>query len=147
MKKIACILLWVVLSLVVVKVCGTDGYEIVAASGSTPTIDGTVDSGEWSDASSAQFNLTMVFVKQDGVNLYVGFKMAYPMAPEPNATILFDVDHDGNKLLQPDDLKVWIFRNGTLGEASVRDWQWNPDNGSRLASGDSNLRVCVGCRV
>ncbi|NIO37326.1 hypothetical protein GTO27_06430 [Candidatus Bathyarchaeota archaeon] len=93
-------------------------------SGSTPTIDGTVGSSEWSDAEYVQFNYTTVLVKQDGLNLYVGFKMAYPMVPEPNATLLFDVDHDGSKLLQSDDLKIWIFRNGTLGEANVKDWQW-----------------------
>lgn len=45
-KKIVCLLLWIAFSLVVVNVSGVNGYEIVAVGGSTPTIDGTVDSGE-----------------------------------------------------------------------------------------------------
>lgn len=125
-KKVSCTVLLAAFSLIIGGVVGVDGYEIVAVGGSTPTIDGTVDTSEWSDAVSVQLNHTFVLVKQDGNNLYVGFRMAYPMVSEPNATIIFDVDHDGAKLLQPDDLKIWIFRNGTLGEANVVDWQWSP---------------------
>jgi len=125
-KVVYILFLFMAMSVLILGARGTNGYEIVAVDGSTPTIDGTVNSGEWSDASYVQFNYTVVYVKQDGVNLYVGFAMGYPLVYEPNATIQFDVDHDESKMLQSDDLKIWIFRNGTLGEASVIDWKWTP---------------------
>jgi len=49
------------LSLLLVTVEAYDrDYPIVAWSGSTPNIDGAITSGEWDDASTTQFNYTLV---------------------------------------------------------------------------------------
>ena len=112
------------LSFVASNVHAVNGYEIVAVGGSTPTIDGDLFPGEWTDADSILFNNTVVYAKQDGVNLYVAVSQAYPMASEPNVTVLIDVEHDGSASLQSDDIALWIYRNGTLGEANVTAGAW-----------------------
>jgi hypothetical protein len=106
------------------EVKGPNGYEIVAVFGSVPTIDGNIYTSEWSDASNIIFNNTAVNAKQDGVNLYIAVSVAYFSVQEPNFTILIDVEHDGSATLQSDDIAIWIYRNGTMGEASVTSGEW-----------------------
>ena len=106
------------------EVKGPNCYEIVAVFGSVPTIDGNIYTSEWSDASNIIFNNTAVNAKQDGVNLYIAVSVAYFSVQEPNFTILIDVGHDGSATLQSDDIAIWIYRNGTMGEASVTSGEW-----------------------
>lgn len=104
-------------------------YEVVATYGPTPTIDGTVGSGEWGSAALS-FAYTQVFTKQDGNNLYVAFKATDDSNPnihftgEDYSMLLFDVDYDRKSSLQPDDLWLMVERNGTLLEARVTAGQW-----------------------
>jgi len=96
------------------------GYEVVAVYGSTPTIDGIINIHEWSDAASVFFNNTKVFVKQDGINLYIGFNNSETQFHHDDAVnILIDVDHDGSLTLQSDDVGLGVYRDGTLIEVNV----------------------------
>jgi len=100
-------------------------YEIVAVYGSTPSIDGSISVGEWSDAAPVSFNNTKVFVKQDGINLYIGFNNSETQFHDDDAVnIFFDVDHDGSLTLQSDDVGLGVYRNGTLIEANVTSGTW-----------------------
>jgi len=110
----------------VIGVRGHDpDYEVVAVYGSTPTIDGSISVGEWSDAASVSFNNTEVFVKQDGVNLYIGFNVSdAPFNEEDSVGFYIDVDHDGGLTLQPDDILMVIHRKGTLFEANATGGTW-----------------------
>jgi parallel beta-helix repeat protein len=97
-------------------------YEIVAAYGSTPTIDGTISVNEWGDASSVSFNNTEVFVKQDGANLYVAFNVLNAPFHEQDAVGLYvDAENDGNSSSQPPDIIMGIYRNGTLVEGNLTE--------------------------
>ena len=101
-------------------------YEIVAVYGSTPIIDGVINSTEWIDAASVSFNNTDVFVKQDGANLYIGFNNSEaPYHEEDFVGIFIDVNNDGGSTLLQDDIAVVIYRNGTLLEVNVTEGQWN----------------------
>ena len=87
--------------------------EIVASYGLTPTIDGVISPGEWVTASNVTFNQTTVYVMQDGVNLYVAFKVSdsvYSVGDECH--ILFDVENDKSSSLQTDDIRLLVKRNG-----------------------------------
>jgi len=97
-------------------------YEIIVVYGSTPTIDGTIDTFEWSDAASVFFNKTEVLVKQDGVSLYVGFNISYtPADLKYDAVYVFlDLDDNGGLTLQPDDIALVVYNNGTLVQACGR---------------------------
>jgi len=100
-------------------------YELVAVYGSTPSIDGSISVGEWSDAAPVSFNNTKVFVKQDGINLYIGFNNSETQFHNDDAVnILIDVDHDGSLTLQSDDVGLGVYRNGTLIEANVTGGTW-----------------------
>jgi len=116
------------LSFVVIGVKAHDpSYEIVAVYGSTPTIDGAINIHEWNDADSISFNKTEVLIKQDGVNLYIGFNMSYaPSLTYDQVVVVIDVDDDGGLTLQPDDIGLVVYANGTLGEANVTDGVWTP---------------------
>jgi len=106
-------------------------YEIVAVYGSTPTIDGAINIHEWSDAASVFFNNTEVFVKQDGVNLYIGFNNSEAQFhDEDTVGVIIDVDHDAGLTLQPDDIGMIVWRNGTLWEANVTEGAWTIANTS-----------------
>jgi hypothetical protein len=112
-------------------------YEVVAVYGLTPTIDGAINALEWSDASSVSFNSTEVFVKQDGENLYIALNVtdAPLMHIERDyIQILLDVDHDGSNTLQPDDLLIGVFRNGTFLEANVIWGTWSVKEASGWAA-------------
>ena len=102
-------------------------YEIAAVYGSTPTVDGTINVLEWNDAASVSFNNTEVFVKQDGENLYIALNVTgAPLmhVEEDGVQILLDVDSDGGLTLQPDDVGLVVFRNGTLMEGNVSGGTW-----------------------
>jgi len=99
----------------IVGVEGQPNYEIVAVYGSTPAIDGPISVGDWGDAASVSFNNTMVFVKQDGENLYVAFNVSdSTFNANENVHMFFDVNHGGGSSCQPDDILMGVFRNGTL---------------------------------
>jgi len=99
--------------------------SLIAVYGSTPTIDGTIDVHEWSDAASSSFNNTKVFVKQDGTNLYVGFNNSDDQFHDDDTVLIqFDVEYDGGLTLQPDDIAMLVYRNGTLLEANVTGGTW-----------------------
>ena len=72
-------------------------YEIAAVVGSTPSIDGVIASGEWDDASNVSFNNTVVYVKQDGRNLYMAFNVsdatATPTPPQDTVAIFIDIEN------------------------------------------------------
>jgi len=93
------------------------GYVVDAVFGSAPTIDGVVNVDEWSDASVIPFNNTVVYFKQDGKNLYVGFNVSDgTVSPADDGVQLqFDTDHDGS--LGTKDIILVAYRNGTLAEA------------------------------
>lgn len=100
-----------------VAITGTLGNstEIVANPGLTPTIDGVISPGEWVTASNVTFNQTTVYVMQDGVNLYVAFKVSdsvYSAGDECH--ILFDVEYDKSSSLQTDDIRLIAKRHGVL---------------------------------
>ena len=110
-------------------VTGSEAYDpsyvIVAVYGSTPLIDGVINSTEWSDAASVSFNETEVLTKQDGLNLYVGFNMSYAPFLTYDAVIVFmDVEANGGLTLQSDDIALVVWANETLGEANVTGGVW-----------------------
>jgi len=116
------------LSFFVIRVCGHDpSYEIVAVYGSTPTIDGAINIHEWSDATSITFNETEVLIKQDGLNLYIGFNMSYaPSLTYDQVIVFIDLEDNGGLTLQSDDIGLTVWANGTLGEANVTGGVWTP---------------------
>lgn len=95
-------------------------YTIVAVAGSTPNIDGTIATGEWDDASTVSFNDTVVYVKQDGKDLYAALNISdttiSQTMPQDVAALFIDVNNDGGTSPQPDDILFGIFRSGTLYE-------------------------------
>lgn len=114
----------------VTAVLAHSGDIIVALSGSTPIIDGSIEAGEWDDANNITISVTggqdgTVYVKQNGVNLYVAFSI-------PDATyngsdscfVIFDVEHDGNTLLQTDDIWLSVSRAGANKEYNVTAGGW-----------------------
>jgi hypothetical protein len=101
-------------------------YEIVAVAGLTPTIDGIIGPEEWNDANYETFDQTTVFVKQDGVNLYIAFNITDSTYSEgDDCGIAFDVNHDESPTLQTDDILISVMRNGSLYELNVTV-TWNP---------------------
>jgi hypothetical protein len=104
-------------------------YGIIAISGSTPTIDGSINTTEWNDATELEFNNTQVFVKQDGMNLYVGFNVSdTALYGEGYVLIALDLSNDKNQTLQPDDIAFGITNDGTLLENNVTGGTWNQNN-------------------
>jgi len=100
-------------------------YEIAAVYGSTPTVDGAISVSEWSDAASVAFKNTEVFVKQNGMNLYIGFNNPEDQFHDEDIIVVtIDVDHDGSLTPQADDIGLGVYRNGTLLEANVTGGTW-----------------------
>ncbi len=73
------------------------GDNIDAKFGSTPTIDGTISGGEWSDANTVTFSnsqgIVIVYFKHNSYGLLVAFDI-----PEPDpldSGVAFDPNHDG----------------------------------------------------
>jgi hypothetical protein len=113
-KKAFVMVLFLFFSIAILPVVAQTAKTIVAKYGSTPTIDGFVGDSEWSDASSISFNGTQVFVKQDGANLYVGFKA--PVRSQSAMFIYFDINNDNSSTLNSDDICIGMIYNGTLSE-------------------------------
>jgi hypothetical protein len=129
MKKLVIVLLFC-FSISVLPVIAQIGEAVVAKYGSTPTIDGLVGESEWSDASSISFNGVQVFVKQDSVDLYVGFKA--PFLSQSAMFMYFDVNNDNSSILESDDICVGINYNSTLSEfhpASTGLWELASSSG------------------
>ncbi len=108
--------------------CHKAGFEIVAVYGSSPMIDGLIDIEEWMDAEVIYFGYTQAFVKQDGINLYMGFNVSlHELGSLEYVAVFFDVDHDGNLTLQMDDFLIAVTRLGELIEQNVTNYNWNPN--------------------
>lgn len=91
-----------------------------------PTIDGSISVGEWNDAASVSYyNITFLFLKQDGKNLYIAFNISDATYDSEDWTAVYiDVNHDKSMTLQPDDIAIGLYRDGTFGEANVTDGKW-----------------------
>jgi len=103
-NNVMVVVLFLCFSAIVAPVLAQTGNVVIAKYGSTPTIDGLVGDAEWSDASLVSFNETQVFIKQDGKNLYVGFKA--PIYPFSVMNVLIDVNNDKGLLPQLDDMAL-----------------------------------------
>jgi hypothetical protein len=116
-------------SFVIVEAKAHDpSYEIVAVYGPTPMIDGLIDLEEWMDAEVIYFGYTQAFVKQDGINLYIGFNVSlHELGNLEYVAMFFDVNHDGSSTLQMDDFLIAVTRVGTLIEQNVTNGYWNPN--------------------
>jgi hypothetical protein len=93
--------------------------QLTAAYGSSPSVDGFISPGEWDDASTVSFNHTVVYIKQNGENLYAAFNVSDNTAnlSRDGVAIAIDVLNDGGASPQDDDIILYIIRNGTLLEA------------------------------
>jgi hypothetical protein len=121
--------------------CHTTGFEVVAVYGSSPIIDGVIGVEEWTDAEMIYFGYTQTYVKQDGINLYVGFNVSLSKLGNLTYVAMFcDVNHDGGPTLQGDDFVIAIFRDGTLLEHNVTDDSWN-QNYTDISGWNSTLRT------
>ena len=101
-------------------------YQIIAVAGSTPTIDGIISPEEWVDTSNVTFNETTVFIKQDGISLYIAFNVTdNTYSEEDDCGIAFDVNYDESPTLKTDDILISVMRNGSLYELNVTV-TWNP---------------------
>ena len=115
-----------------IVVVASSGNILVAVGGSTPTVDGTIEDGEWDDASTVAISVTggadcIVYAKQDGINLYVRFNVPdVTYNSSDSCVIIFDVDNDGSTSLQIDDMWLSVSRIGTKGGYNVTDGGWFP---------------------
>lgn len=100
------------LSFSAIIVEGQATYEVVAVYGSAPTVDGSINVGEWDDAASVSFDNTEVFVKQNGVNLYIAFNVLdATLNDEDYVGLLFDINHDDGTTFGQDDIFLAIQLN------------------------------------
>jgi hypothetical protein len=116
-------------------------YEINANYGLTPNIDGVISSSEWDDASTVSFNNTIVYVKQDGENLYAAFNVSDSTVSlsQDGVAIAIDVLNNGGASPQSDDIIFYIIRNGTLSEEQNGGFAGPPTGGwNGSASSTSN---------
>jgi hypothetical protein len=111
-------------------------YTIYAPIGTTPIIDGTVGSTEWSDAYAGTYSSTEFFVKQDGSSLYIGFRVVDSTVDLNSDAFAFGIDtlNDGGSSPQNDDIIFYIFRNGTLMETTDNNFPHPPTGGWNAAS-------------
>lgn len=116
-------------------------YTIEAVAGSTPNINGVIASGEWNDASAISFNNTIVYVKQDGENIYVAFNVSDNTVDPSQESVAVGIDvlNDGGSYPQSDDICLYIIRDGTLLEAQGTTVPPNPSisgwNGAAYSTG------------
>jgi len=85
------------------------GYTIDAVYGSAPTVDGIVHQppdAEWNDASIIAFNNTVVYLKQNGKSLYIGFFVQDSSWYPDNDIVMLgiDINHDGGTAPKSDDI-------------------------------------------
>jgi hypothetical protein len=114
------------LSFMTFAVRGHNGYEIVAVSGSTPTIDGQINVDEWNDASIKLLDDdTTFYLKQDGENLYVGFNVSdSTYRPEDGVAIYIDMENDKSTSLRAGDIWAVAYRDGNMFEGNVTAGTW-----------------------
>lgn len=84
---------------------------IIIPEGTTPVIDGTVSSGEWSDADSVIINISAsseckVLFKHDCTNLYLAYLDNLESMAVLFPEILFDINHSQSAAWEADD---WWF--------------------------------------
>jgi len=125
-KLVSIFVLVICLSFTVFAARARNGYEIVAVSGLTPTVDGQVNVAEWNDASIGLLdNSTTFYVKQDGENLYVGVNVTdFTDLEEDGIAIYIDVQNNRSASLQTDDIMVEAYRDGTIREVNVTAGIW-----------------------
>jgi hypothetical protein len=142
-RKMFAILVFILcMSIIVIAAEGYNpAYQINAVAGSTPNIDGVIASGEWDDASTVSFNNTLVYVKQDGRNLYVAFNASDSTVNMQDAVAIFiDVENNGGASPQPDDFLFGILRGGQLMERQGNNPSGPPTGGwNASASSTSTL--------
>ncbi len=106
--------------------------KIVAVSGLTPTIDGSIEPSEWNDAAMIAISVAStanatVNVKQDGTNLYIGFDIPDVTSnASDSCVVILDVDHDQNTSLQTDDKWFASSRQDGETEYNVTAGGWFP---------------------
>ena len=115
-----------IIMIVPVRVYGST--EANAFYGSTPVIDGVINSGEWSDADNFASG---AYAKQDGRNLYIAVSIDDTTYSTSDwFEIFFDVNNDRTSSLLSDDLMIGFDRstggNTTAYEYHVvgGDWSW-----------------------
>ncbi|MBT0160858.1 hypothetical protein G4O51_12835, partial [Candidatus Bathyarchaeota archaeon A05DMB-2] len=117
-------------------------YEINANYGSAPNVDGVIALGEWDDASTVSFNNTVVYVKQDGRNLYVAFNVSdatvTPSPPQDIVAIFIDVENNGGTSPQPDDILFGVSRSGILMEGQGDNPPGSPTGGWNASASSTN---------
>ncbi len=96
------------------------GDEITTPLGETPTIDGSITTGEWDDASSVTVTINVegvdaeIFFKHDRDNVYFAFDIQEGHnSAFPDTRVYLDLLHDAADAPQEDDYQLYI----------------NPDNG------------------
>ncbi|MCL4210089.1 MAG: hypothetical protein KJZ68_05455, partial [Phycisphaerales bacterium] len=120
-------------------VCMAQEFTFTAWSEVTPVIDGRIDSGEWDDAAQhTQGNVT-VWVKNDGVRLFIAvlvrdatFRPAHEGGGQFTGIIDFNGDNDTDLRAEPGD-DVWFIG---LSTRFVGDYYVAHDLVRRQDSGD-----------
>jgi len=104
------------------------GDATEAPYGSTPTIDGTVEQGEWNDSEVVSVTVegddVDIYFKHDREKLYIAFDIQQGHnSIFPDTRVFLDTFHDGAGAPQEDDFELYI----------------NPDNGGlRERQGNGN---------
>jgi len=116
---------------IITPVRAHSGDEVVAVYGTTPTVDGTISTGEWDDASTVTFSVTdgtcTVYVKQDGSNLYVAFDIPDTTSDpgDDSSYVFLDVEHNDGTAPQTDDRILKVTRSGALSESEGSGTGWD----------------------
>jgi len=98
--------------------------SVDAIAGVAPIIDGSVESGEWDDASVIS-SVVAVYVKQDGENLYIAFDIPDTTPNDLDGLLVcFDLDHNAGSWPQVDDTKIVVTRSGVQAEYSGNETNW-----------------------
>jgi hypothetical protein len=140
-KFLAMLCLVFCLSLIVVAAeCHEPGYEIDAVYGTTPSIDGQISGAEWKDATEESYTKTKVYVKQNGVSLYIAFNVSDNTVSSSKDGVGFfiDVDHNGGTSRKSDDIFFGIYRNNTRIEFHDEDPPVSPSDWSASAYSTSS---------
>jgi hypothetical protein len=116
-------------------------YQMNAVFRPAPNIDGVIAGVEWDDASTVSFNNTIVYLKQDGRNLYVAFNVSdNTVSISQDALAIFvDVQNNGGSSPQTDDILLGAIRGGQLTERQGSGSIGPPTGGwDALSSSNSN---------
>ncbi|MCG2825184.1 MAG: PKD domain-containing protein, partial [Thermoplasmatales archaeon] len=106
-------------------------------AGTTPTIDGVLDTGEWADAVSVSLTgagdaFATAYLKHDGMKLYIGFDMQDSSVEDSDyVQVILDPAHDENPdNPQTDDMKMTKYRDDSASENTGTGDGWSPTNSS-----------------